>query len=70
MAKNTINLNNNYPINVFDACKTLCHFSDWTITNLKVHKILYLAQVYHVGRYQQRIFQNDFEARAMGANYS
>ncbi|SEF59007.1 Panacea domain-containing protein [Nitrosomonas ureae] len=36
-------------ISVFDAAKTLGHYSGWKLSNLQMQKILYLAHMVHMG---------------------
>lgn len=33
------------------AAKTICSLRDWSVSNLEVQKILYLAHMYHMGVY-------------------
>lgn len=49
-------------INAFEAAKKICHLSDWTITNLKLQKILYLAHMVHLGRTGKPLISESFEA--------
>lgn len=54
------------PINVLSAAKRLCECSAWTLTNLQLQKILYLAQMLHLGGTGARLVNGDFEAWAYG----
>lgn len=49
-------------VHVFDAAKRVCELGSWDVTNLKLQKILYLAQMVHLGRYEQRLIDETFEA--------
>ena len=44
------------------AAKHLCEKSNWTLTNLKLRKLLYLADMNYVGQTGQRLINEDFEA--------
>ena len=37
-------------VSSFQVAKKICELSNWTVTNLKLQKILYLAQMVHLGR--------------------
>jgi uncharacterized phage-associated protein len=54
------------PINVISAAKRLCERSGWTLTNLQLQKILYLAQMLHLGKHGSRLINGEFEAWAYG----
>jgi uncharacterized phage-associated protein len=54
------------PINVLSAAKRLCERSGWTLTNLQLQKIMYLAQMFHLGSKGSRLINGDFEAWAYG----
>src|SRR4029078_7313011 len=42
--------------------KYICQKSDWEISNLRLQKLLYLAQMFHMGRNQgARLFEGYFE---------
>lgn len=49
-------------VSVFDAAKRVCELGHWGVTNLKLQKILYLAQMVHLGRYGRRLVDETFEA--------
>lgn len=36
-------------ISSIDAGKTLCEISDWTMSNLRLQKVLYIAHMFHLG---------------------
>lgn len=40
----------------------MCERSGWTLTNLQLQKILYLAQMVHLGTTRERLFSGQFEA--------
>ena len=50
------------PVNVLSAARQLVERSGRTLTNLQLHKILYLAQMYHLGERKTRLINGDFEA--------
>lgn len=48
------------------AAATLAEASGWSLSNLQIQKLLYIAQMFHIGRYKQPIFNEDFEAWKLG----
>ncbi len=45
------------------VCKYISERADWQLTNLQLQKVLYLAQMFHMGRTDgQRLFDGYFEA--------
>jgi uncharacterized phage-associated protein len=45
------------------VCRQICNLSDWRISNLQLQKILYLAQMYYMGRNNsRRLVDTFFEA--------
>lgn len=46
-------------ISSFQAAKTLCSISKWTITNLRLQKLLYLAHMVYMGRNQEPLINNE-----------
>lgn len=48
------------------AASTLAEMSNWTLSNLQLQKLLYLAQMFHLGEHQEPIFSEDFEAWKLG----
>ena len=49
------------------AAATLAEACDWTLSNLQIHKLLYIAQMFHMGENDgATIFQDDFEAWQLG----
>lgn len=53
-------------IHPFTAAQFICEQSGWSVTQLKLHKILYLGQMQHLGQYGEPLFYGDFEAWAYG----
>ena len=49
-------------ITVKQAAKEFCELSNWTLTNLKLQKMLYIAHRVHLGRYEQPLINEEFEA--------
>ena len=49
-------------ITSFQGAKTLCHLTGWRLTNLELHKILYLCHVMYLGRNNEPLFGEHFEA--------
>ncbi len=49
------------------AAATLAELSGWTLSNLQIQKLLYLAQMFHMGENDGApIFDEDFEAWKLG----
>ena len=45
------------------VCKFICERGSWNVSNLQLQKILYLAQMYHMGRHSgERLVDTSFEA--------
>lgn len=54
-------------MSALDAAVTLARTSGWTLSNLQIQKLLYLAQMFHMGRHDgEPIFPEDFEAWKLG----
>ena len=53
-------------VSIFTAAHYLCKKSKWTLSNFKVQKLLYFAQMVSLGRDGRAIFKDDFEAWALG----
>ena len=53
-------------ITSFEAAKNICNLSDWTITNLQVHKLLYLAHMVYLGRENTPLVDETFQAWMFG----
>ena len=49
-------------VNAEAAAKYLARLSGWRLSNLKLQKILYLADLYHTGTHGERLVDEDFEA--------
>ena len=49
-------------VQVNDAASYLCERSGWQLSNLKLQKILYMADMNFVGQKQVRLLNEDFEA--------
>ncbi len=45
-----------------DAAKYLCDRSGWTLSNLQLQKIIYMADMNHVGQGNDRLVSESFEA--------
>lgn len=48
--------------NVFAVAQKLCEARDWNISNLELQKMLYIAQVLHLGIFGKHLFRGNFEA--------
>ncbi len=53
-------------ISTFQAAKTLCHLCHWKLSNLQIHKILYLSHMFFMGRTGNPMISEAFEAWDMG----
>jgi len=54
-------------ISASQAAKFLCRESDWSLSNLSLQKILYLAHMFYMGENNgTRLVDNDFEAWDFG----
>ncbi|WP_394659154.1 Panacea domain-containing protein [uncultured Novosphingobium sp.] len=53
-------------MNAISAAATLVDLSGGTLTNLQIQKILYLAQMFHLGEAGEPIFSDDFQAWKLG----
>lgn len=51
---------------VISAAKTLGDLTAWKITNMEMQKLLYIAQVLHLGRNGKPMFSEQFEAWQFG----
>ncbi len=49
-------------VSSFEAAKYLCSLSKWQLSNLKLQKILYLADLNFLGNTGNRLIDEDFEA--------
>jgi uncharacterized phage-associated protein len=50
----------------FEAAKKIGQLSGWTITNLKLQKLLYLAHLIFLGRYGRALINENFQAWNLG----
>jgi uncharacterized phage-associated protein len=50
------------PVSVFSAAHRLCEASGWTLSNLKLQKILFLAHMVHLGERGEGLVIQPFEA--------
>ncbi len=48
--------------NVFAVAKKLCEAREWNVSNLELQKMLYIAQVLHLGIFSHHLFRGTFEA--------
>ncbi len=51
---------------IFDAAKYILEKSPYTITQLELQKLLYLAQMQHLGEHEKPLFSARFEAWKFG----
>jgi len=49
-------------ISVFDAAKRLCKKSGWSLTNLELQKLIYIAHMFHIGEHGVPLIRESFEA--------
>lgn len=49
-------------VDTISAAKHLCKISNWSVTNLQLQKVLYMADMNFVGQGKGRIVPEDFEA--------
>lgn len=49
-------------VHIFAAAKRLAHQSNWSLSNLEMQKILYLAHMFYLGRTGEPLVQGQFEA--------
>lgn len=53
-------------ISSLEAAKQMCELSNWTLTHLKLQKLLYLAHMVHLGRAGKPLISENFEAWTYG----
>lgn len=53
-------------ISIFSAAEYICKQSGWGLSNLKLQKLLYFAQMVALGAYEKEIISEDFQAWALG----
>ena len=46
--------------NVFEVAKKICEAGNWEITNLQLQKMLYIAQVFYIGKHNHHLFRAKF----------
>ena len=49
-----------------DAGKTLCELSGWSMSSLRLQKVLYIAHMFHLGWHDQPLVRDGFEAWEYG----
>ena len=49
-------------LSALSAAKTLCELKGWTVSNLELQKILYLAHMFFLGRENAPLIHEHFEA--------
>jgi len=54
------------PVAALDAAKTVGHHLNWEISNIRMNKILYMAHMLYMGKYEIRLIDADFEAWKYG----
>ena len=53
-------------VSAMDAARYLCVSSSWGLTNLALQKILYIAHMFHLGRTDEPLIPEQFEAPPLG----
>lgn len=53
-------------MSVTSAAKTLGDLKGWKMTNMEMQKLLYVAQIIHLGREGRPLFEEQFEAWPLG----
>ena len=53
-------------LDALKAAKYMCKKSDWSLDNLRLQKILYIAQVGYLGTREEPLIQGEFEAWRYG----
>ena len=53
-------------IDILQAGKLVAARSGWTLTNLSLQKIIYIAHMFHLGTYDDTLVSGDFEAWDLG----
>lgn len=55
------------PARLDSVCKFICEVGEWKVSNLQLQKILYLAQMYYMGRHDGALLADaEFEAWDFG----
>ena len=57
------------PISIFSVAKRLGARSNWTLTNLKMQKMCYIAHMFHLGNCDSPLIKGKFEAWIYGPVY-
>jgi uncharacterized phage-associated protein len=57
---------NNMRVSVFTAAKHLCEKSKGSLTDLELYRLLYVAQMTHLGVHDRVLFAEEFEAWEFG----
>jgi uncharacterized phage-associated protein len=53
-------------VSVLAAAKWLCERSGWSLSNLELQKLLYIAHMFHLGNNREALVSGHFEAWAYG----
>jgi len=53
-------------ISSLEAAYELCSLSNWTLTNLKLQKLLYVCHLYYLGEKDEPLIEEAFEAWTYG----
>ncbi len=53
-------------LNILTAAHYLCDKSGWTLSNLKLQKLFYFAQMVALGEFNEKIVRDDFQAWVLG----
>ena len=48
------------------AALAICYLSEWSVTNLQLQKILYIANMLYIGNNNEKLIYEEFEATDMG----
>lgn len=48
------------------VAKRICEQCGWDVSNLRLQKLIYIAQMIHVGRYKEPLIEKDFQAWMYG----
>ena len=54
-------------VSVLSAAKFIGQYSQWSLSNLQMQRILYVAQIIQMGRHDRPLVHGLFEANLMGA---
>jgi uncharacterized phage-associated protein len=49
-------------VSALSAARTLCELRNWAVSNLELQKILYIAQMFHLGQTGRPLINEKFEA--------